>query len=165
MDPDIHDWLSTGQVAALLGVSRQHVVDLCKAGLLQYSLVGRHRRIRRSDVELMSVGSSRTTRDQSRSLLLGHAIASHLIRDPDKTRSKARANLEQMRMSSTRHSAERWLDEWERLLDGPLVPLLTTLTSPSPRARELRQNSPFAGVLSESERQQVLELAKSAGYR
>jgi hypothetical protein len=34
--------------------------------------------------------------------------------------------------------------------------ILETLTSRTPRARELRQNSPFAGVLTEAERQRVL---------
>jgi hypothetical protein len=51
----------------------------------------------------------------------------------------------------------RWLDEWERLLHGSLIQLLTQLTSPSPKGRELRQNSPFAGVVDEQTRSQVLE--------
>jgi hypothetical protein len=61
-------------------------------------------------------------------------------------------------------SARRWLAEWERLLDGPIAGVLEALTSRATRARELRQNSPFAGVLSERERQAALA-AFSAGRR
>ena len=58
-----------------------------------------------------------------------------------------------------------WLQEWARLLDGPLVELLTALTSPTPRSRELRQNSPFAGVLTDAERLAVLATASQARRR
>ena len=53
-------------------------------------------------------------------------------------------------------SAARRLAEWERLLAGPAEGVLEALTSRTPRARELRQNSPFAGVLSEEERHKAL---------
>jgi hypothetical protein len=68
----------------------------------------------------------------------------------------ARSNLQTMR-DAARGQAKRWLDEWEGLLDGPLDELLTQLTSRSPKGRELRQNSPFAGVLSNEERRRVLD--------
>jgi excisionase family DNA binding protein len=43
--------LTTGQVARLLGCSRQHVVDLCNAGKLESTTIGTHRRIARRDVD------------------------------------------------------------------------------------------------------------------
>jgi len=51
----------------------------------------------------------------------------------------------------------QWLDEWERLIRGPAHRLLTELTAPSPKGRELRQNMPFAGVVDDEERRKVLE--------
>jgi hypothetical protein len=46
----------------------------------------------------------------------------------------------------------RWLDVWDSMLGlGPSV-VGGLLTSPDPFARDLRQSSPFAGVLTESER-------------
>jgi excisionase family DNA binding protein len=154
--------LSTGEAASLLGVSRQHVVDLCEAGSLPYSWVGKHRRIRRQDVERIAAGNHRVTRDQVRSLLLAHAIAGRVVLDPDGTRALARQNLRSMREASARGATQVWIHEWERLLDGPLTDLLTALTSSSPRSRELRQNNPFAGVLTDEERQRVLSTARSA---
>src|SRR4051794_22713558 len=62
-----------------------------------------------------------------------------------------------MRENAARGATLRWFDEWKRLLDGPLLELLEALTSPSPLSRELRRNTPFAGVLSEDERHRVRE--------
>lgn len=38
-------WLTTGETAKKLGVSRQHVVDLCNRNELSFVKVGTHRRI------------------------------------------------------------------------------------------------------------------------
>lgn len=52
----------------------------------------------------------------------------------------------------------RYADEWERLLRLPVADVRRTLTGDSAHARDLRQNSPFAGMLSEPERRRILEL-------
>ena len=96
------------------------------------------------------------SRDQRRSLWLSHAVAGEIAREPERTRQLALDNLAQLR-SRARGQAVRWLDEWERLLHGPLIRLLAQLTSPSPKGRELRQNTPFAGALDETTRSRVLE--------
>ena len=98
------------------------------------------------------------TGDQLRSLLFGYAVAGRVVADPVGTLALARENLRRMRENAARGAALRWFDEWERLLDGPLLELLEALTSPSPLSRELRQNTPFAGVLSEDERHRVREV-------
>lgn len=155
-DSESEELLTTGEAAALLGSSRQHVVDLCEAGDLPYARVGTHRRIRRADLEAHRTGTVRLTRDQRRSLRLAHAVAGKIVSDPQAHLAVARENLTKLR-SSARGRAVTWLDEWERLFDRPLHELLDALTSMSPKSRELRQNSPFAGVLSDDERRRVLE--------
>ncbi|CAN5735337.1 helix-turn-helix domain-containing protein [soil metagenome] len=152
-DPDL---LTTGEVALVLHASRQHVVDLCEQGDLPYSTIGRHRRIRRADVDALMSRTERLTRDQVRSLWLGYATAAKVLADPSRAFSRARRNLELMRQTHRGGGAQRWFDEWEGLLAGPVDDVLEMLASRSPRARELRQNSPFAGALSEGERQRVL---------
>lgn len=152
-DPD--ELLTTGEAAKLLNSSRQHVVDLCDRGDLPFTTVGQHRRVRRADVEAIRTRTERLTRDQRRSLWLAYATAGQIVRDPDPARETGRANLVKMR-SSARGQARRWLDDWGQLLDGPIDGLLDALTSRSPRGRELRQNSPFAGLLTPAEREQVL---------
>jgi excisionase family DNA binding protein len=152
--------LSTGEAARLLGVSRQHVVDLCNSGRLPCIVVGTHRRVRRDAVDLLSAGSGRATPDQTRSLLMAHALAGRIVTDPDRALVVARENLRRARARAARGATSVWIDEWERLLGGPLPEMLTALTSPSPRSRELRQNNPFAGLLTPEERAAVLETAR-----
>jgi excisionase family DNA binding protein len=150
------DCLTTGEAAALLGTSRQHVVNLCRSGDLPYTTVGRHRRVQRADVEALRSRTHRMTRDQLRSLWLGHAIAGRLVTDPGQVLDRARRNVGVMQAAAARGSSRVWLQEWAKLLDGPIENVLEALTSRAPRARELRQNSPFAGVLTDDERRQVL---------
>jgi excisionase family DNA binding protein len=157
------DLITTGEAAKLLGTSRQHVVDLCDRGDLAFSTVGTHRRVSRADLEVLSTRTRRLTRDQLRSLWLSQAIAGRLVRDPDRVLELGRRNLAHLRSVHTRGQGARWLAEWDRILNGPVGLVLETLTSPTPRARELRQNSPFAGVLTEKERLQILESFQRTG--
>lgn len=148
--------LTTGEAARILGTSRQHVVDMCNAGLLPYTLSGKHRRIRRRDLEEFRSGSVRPSRDQRRSMWLNMAVAGKLVRHPEPTLARARENLTALRAQHPRGQAARWLAEWNQLLDGPTERVLEVLTSTTQYARELRQNSPFAGVLTPQEREEVL---------
>lgn len=149
--------LTTGEAAKILGVSRQHIVDLCDRGLLPFTYAGtKHRRIRRGDLEEFRAGSDRLSRDQQRSLWLAYATAGRIVADPDAARAIALHELDRMD-DIARGQARAWLVEWRRLLAGPLPLLLDALTDRSLRGRELRQNSPFAGLLSQGEREQVLE--------
>jgi len=148
--------LTTGEAAKILNTSRQHVVDLCDRGDLPFVTTGSHRRIRRADVEALRTRTQRLTRDQRRSLWLGYAAAGKLVADPPGVMQRARHNLAQLKVAHSRGASRQWLDQWERLLSGPMDRVLEVLTSRSPLARELRQNSPFAGVLTEQERHSVL---------
>lgn len=64
----VKDWLTTSETASMLGVSRQHVVNLCDRGELSFSRAGTHRRIRRSDVQQLL--EPQLTREQEKSLWL-----------------------------------------------------------------------------------------------
>ncbi len=52
---------------------------------------------------------------------------------------------------------DRYADQWEQLLRRPVQEVKLLLAEDSERADDLRQNSPFAGVLSEPERRRILE--------
>jgi excisionase family DNA binding protein len=153
---DTGDLVTTGVAAKILGTSRQHVVDLCDRGDLPFLTVGKHRRVSRADLEVLASRTRRLTRDQLRSLWISQAVAGKIVRDPDRSLALARRNLAHLRSIHTRGQGARWLAEWEPILDGPVEKVLETLTSPSPRARELRQNSPFASLLTDTERAQIL---------
>ncbi|QOC27261.1 helix-turn-helix domain-containing protein [Microbacterium hominis] len=150
--PDETTLLTTGEAARLLGVSRQHVVDLIDRGELPAIRVGSHRRVQHGDVLAVRRGSSRATRDQERSLWLGVAVAGVFVQDPRRVRE---AGLAAVTSPSIR--SNRWTAEWAKLLRGPAGPIIRALTADTVHARELRQNSPFAGVLGEEQRTAVLE--------
>jgi hypothetical protein len=78
------------------------------------------------------------------------------VLDPDAAMNKARANLDHLRRVHPSGMAARWLAQWQDIVDLGVDAVLDTLTSTSPRAVELRQNSPFAGVLPDGERQAAL---------
>lgn len=73
-------------------------------------------------------------------------------------------------LEKTRNRVQRWLEgreyftgsrsyatRWSELLSGPRQQLLDVLTSDDEEARALRQSSPFAGFLSERERQAIMD--------
>jgi len=153
---DGDELLTTGEAARILNTSRQHVVDLCERGDLPFVTTGSHRRVRRADVEALAARTQRLTRDQDRSLWLGYAIAGKLAADPVGVSERARHNLAKLQRVHSGGASSRWLAEWEKLLGGHAEGVLEALTSRTPRARDLRQNSPFAGVLTEQERRSVL---------
>ena len=51
----------------------------------------------------------------------------------------------------------RYADQWEELLRMPVAEVRRAISEDSDRGRDLRQNSPFAGMLSEPERRRILE--------
>lgn len=51
---------------------------------------------------------------------------------------------------------ERWAVRWEEVLNRPVADIRRALVEVSPEADDLRQNSPFAGLLSEPERRRIL---------
>ena len=108
----------------------------------------------RSTVEL--------TREDRRSLALHRVIAARLLADPDAVIAKARRNLQVMRRANADGSADRWFDEWERRLDGPVAGIVEALVSHDQAARDLRQVTPFAGVLTDEERRAIYARLQAA---
>ena len=93
------------------------------------------------------------TREDRRSLFLHNAIAEQLRRSPDRVRRKAQRNLRRMR---DRHpEAGPLLDEWAEILEGPVSEMIDVMLDSSVHARDLRQVTPFAGVLTATQRADV----------
>ncbi|WP_405428957.1 helix-turn-helix domain-containing protein [Micromonospora sp. NBC_00617] len=158
------DLLTTGQVAKLLGSSRQQVVNLCERGELPFVKVGAHRRIRRDQVEALLRPKPELTRDQLKSLWLHQAVAGSLVTDPDAVLGKARENLDRLLRQHRETMTEVWLKRWQDKINEGVNAVLKALTSDDPEAVELRQNSPFAGVLSQPQRKKVLESFTRSGW-
>ena len=133
--------------------------------MLPYTSVGTHRRIKLQDLEALKSRTERLRREDRRSLWLAYATAGKIVSDPATSVERARKQIAVMRPIA-RGQARLWLDEWEHLLDGPVDAVLATLTDPSLRGREMRQNSPFAGLLTDDERAAIItHWRESSGRR
>jgi excisionase family DNA binding protein len=157
-----HNLVTTGQAAILLRSSRAYVVDMCLRGLLPYVRVGGQRRIRRADVEALIQPT--LTREQQQTLWLHRAIAGKVVANPPALLAAAAINLRRLRRLHPEGREWEWLDRWEAVLDEGAEAVLEALTSSAQYAVDLRRNSPFAGVLSETERRTVID-AFAAGRR
>lgn len=90
----------------------------------------------------------------ARSLALHRLVAEKIRCDPALFEI-AKTNLARWRKTAT-PSDRQYLDEWERLLQAGVEAALAVATEDSERAAALRQSSPFAGVLTPSERHTFL---------
>lgn len=149
------DWLTTGETATMLGVSRQQVVDLCDRGEISCTRVGTHRRIHRS--EAARVLKPGLTREQERSLWMHRALLGPLMLDPQGVLGTALENIERWK---SKHRADgmsvHYLEQWEHIIGEGVDAVAEVFSGQDEAASELRQNSPFAGVISDSERRQAL---------
>jgi transcriptional regulator with XRE-family HTH domain len=93
------------------------------------------------------------TREDRRSLFLHRAIADRLIEDPVAVLAHARKNLVLMKEKNPR--AHALLDEWQGILSWSVDEIVAAVLDPGLRGRDLRQVTPFAGVLSTDERSAV----------
>ena len=148
------DLVTIGEAAILLRFSRGHVVDLCTRGLLPYVRIGAQSRIRRADVEALLHPS--LTREELEQLWLHRAVAGKFVTNPASVQAAATINLRRLRRLHPDGGAWAWLDRWQVVLDDGPEAVLDVLTSSAAYAAEFRRSSPFAGVLSEDERNAVL---------
>jgi excisionase family DNA binding protein len=158
--PAMSELIRTGTAAKILGTSRQHVVDLCTRGSLRCHGTGVHRRLERREVEAL-IDRGRT-RDDRQSLWLHAAVAGRVARNPVGTLEKARANLRTMQAAHRVRSP--WLERWERLVEAGPEAVIRALVADTPESVELRQNSPFAGVLTDRERRLALNAFRSIDH-
>ncbi|MDT0202504.1 helix-turn-helix domain-containing protein [Nocardioides sp. AE5] len=149
------DLLSTGETATRLGVSRQQVVNLCDRGELEHVMVGKHRRIPVREVNRLLRPS--LTREQEKSLWLHRALMTPLLTAPQEVIDHAFENITRWKGAHRPDGVTvRHLGRWEQILEQGLDAVMETIVSPSPEACELRQNTPFAGILDDMTRAQVL---------
>jgi transcriptional regulator with XRE-family HTH domain len=139
--------LTQGALAARAGTSRERI-NSYERGHVSPASDTLERVLGALDAELSTTPA--LTYEDRRSLAISTAVAEHLIAGPARVIAKAGANLSTMRASASHEHP--WLDVWEALLSlGPAV-VADLLTSKEQFARDLRQSSPFAGVLTDDER-------------
>lgn len=143
---DLYEWTSSARDS---GRRRLHVME---PALVE----GRMRAETLDPKELVTAAEAGSAephdRAERRNRAYHAAVARRLTRD-----TVQRALHQLWRWSEAGNIDPRYAVEWEALLRRPLRDIEAALTEDSQWARDLRQNSPFAGLLSEPERRKILE--------
>jgi hypothetical protein len=170
----LNNWVSAGDVPVVISergrkevpvpvlldlyerVAEERESGRRKRHLLEPPLVenrGRAKRMRpASGPEFEASGEDGHRRAELRSLAYHRAIAARLRRPMvDEAARRVRRWREEGRVD--RRYATRWLD----LLERPVHEIRRVISADDQRGRDLRQSSPFAGLLSEPERRKILE--------
>lgn len=102
-------------------------------------------------------GAVEGRREKQRSVWLNRAVIGELVRDPERVVAIARENIARWcQVHAERPAILAALQRWSEILDEGVDAIVTTLSAPSEDAADLRQNAPFAGVLTPEQREQVL---------
>lgn len=91
-----------------------------------------------------------------------HSLAYHRLvaeRLDDVMVERARRRLRRWIESERIHPT--WADAWNRVLSLPLPRIAKAISTDTVRARELRQSSPFAGLLTEHERRRLRQAVEA----
>jgi transcriptional regulator with XRE-family HTH domain len=114
-------------------------------------------------LELQATFVPPLTREERRSLELHRAIARRLLADPDGVLARARRNLATMAAGSP-GAATLW-SEWRHVLGQAPSDIADLLVDAGQRPRELRHVTPFAGVLTPTERREVYHRFRTQEHR
>lgn len=177
--PALDKWIARGEIPLVLSPEGRSVVpvravmDLSEAlderrelapdDPYPLSSVLRERRERVEQLDPERILPSRYRRSGWRSghrraelqgLAYHRAVAQRL--DPRLVRN-ARVQLNRWRREGK--IDERYAAQWEKVLLRPIDRIARAISQDSQTSRDLRQNSPFTGVLSDPERRRVIEIA------
>lgn len=143
--------LNQSQLASRVGTSRSRL-SAYESGAVVPSVELFERLVAAAGAQFRVCAAPALSGAEEKSLRLHRAIAERLVSDPETVLAKARTNLATMRSADTAGHATSYLDEWEWLVSGPLIQLVDQMLSRSQHAADLRQSTPFAGVLAPQDR-------------
>jgi hypothetical protein len=93
-----------------------------------------------------------------RSRAFGELIAARLLSDPSLVKL-AQTNIDRW-MATTDPRSAAALEEWRRILEGPVDYVVELLVRTDEYATRMRQSNPFAGALTLQERNAVIRQFK-----
>jgi transcriptional regulator with XRE-family HTH domain len=104
-------------------------------------------------------GATRRARRERRSLAVAAATAAAVERDVERAHRLAVKNLSRSEQVVGDNVAQQWIAEWRAVLDRGPKAVRATLLDPSPHGHDMRQMTPFAGLLTEVERNAAFAVA------
>lgn len=94
------------------------------------------------------------TEPAERSLWLNQVVAGRIVQNPERAMALARRNLDALEAQTS--MGNPWVRRWRVVLARGPAATVAVLVSRHPEAVELRQNTPFAGLISPTERAMAL---------
>jgi transcriptional regulator with XRE-family HTH domain len=101
-------------------------------------------------------GARRRARREARSRALAAAVATLVDQDFETARELALDNVTRMESVTGSNRSRRYLAEWRRLLDDGPGAVRRALLDRSEHGHDMRQMTPFAGLMTDRERDLVL---------
>lgn len=163
--------ISVRQLASTLGVSPSAVVGWERAERKGVIQVGTLERALTALEERLTVSSAPThptprhaTREARVSLELHRAVIAKLMVDPDTVLSVVEGNVIKQRGLVRGERASQWLDRWQSLAaNRDIAGLVQVMLDHSQDGIDMRQCTPFAGVLTHDERVAAITRASARG--
>lgn len=150
----------TQQLLAKKGGTSQATIALYESGSKSPTLSTLQRLARSLGLEAVVNYVPPLTREDHRSLAYHQAVVIRLKQDFDSTIKRAKQNLRKMKKNNS--GVKNLFDLWQRWLDLLEEDLISRILDPGILARDMRQVSPFAGMLSPKERFQILKNFRKA---
>lgn len=145
----------TQQQLALKGGTSQPTIALYESGEKSPTVSTLQRLAASLGLELLVSYMPALTREDRRSLAYHHALAKLLRQNLKPAIQRAKETLSRAR--NAHPDAVALLDRWRGWLDLPVDMLIGCMLDPGIDARDMRQVSPFAGVLNARERMRILK--------
>lgn len=168
-------WVAAGQIPIVLTpggrreVPRQFVVELREAidelpprgRLLAAALAARREAAASIGADRPSQGSKERATPQGHRTSERRSLAFHRVvveRLDTRMVEEARERVEGLVAGG--HLHPRYAERWRELLSQSLAEIGAAIVADDAAGRDLRQNSPFAGVLNEQERRRIIETVR-----
>ncbi|TFD01413.1 hypothetical protein E3T28_06590 [Cryobacterium sinapicolor] len=145
----VETWLVAAKVTRMEQSERDDRDDRIQLGMLKRALAVMGRRPR---VEVVNI-----RREERVTMELHRALANRLRTDPKAVLDVVPDNLDRLRAGLRSPIRQKWVDRWAERVDSPVDLLILGMLADTPEGRELRQNSPFAGALTQGERVAAIE--------
>lgn len=144
----------TQQELATSGGTSQSTIAAYESGSKSPTLRTVENLARSQDLELSVDFKPRMTIEEQRSLAFHRAIGDLIRKSPELVVNRARENL--VKLSGMHPDAGVLFEKWREWLGLPLEVLIEKILDPRREACEMRQVSPFSGLLNAQQRTEVL---------
>jgi len=147
------------ELASTLGVAPSTVTRMEQSerdGRIQLDTLERALGVmgRRPRIEVVNI-----RREERVAMELHRELAQKLRKDPSAVLAIVPRNLDRLRNRLSSPRAMSWIARWSEIVLLPIDDLVAAMLEDSPIGRELRQNSPFVGALTQEERLRAIERA------